>query len=113
MAPHFPSPGQVPLGKRNQEVGQTVQTTKLLTLLGNLSEGKHSQSANPFIGVLECVDNIRNHTLDRLDELHWKSMKSTGGPTKQMTKSLALLEHPHHGCLFLWGLVITARKKVT
>ena len=82
-------------------MSQTVQMTKSLTLLGNFSEGKHSKRANIFISVFECVNNIRNHTLDHLDEFHWKNMKSTGRPTEQMTKSLALLERPLHDCSFL------------
>lgn len=87
--------------------------TNSLTLLGNLSEGKQSQTANPSISVLECVKNVRNHNLDHLDEFCWKNMKSTGEPTKQMTKSLALLGRPLYDCSFFYGLVITARKKVT
>ena len=90
----------------------TVQMTKSLTLLGNFSEGRHSIKANPFIGILQRVNNKRNQTLDRLDKFHWKNMKSPDGLCEQMTKSLALLERPLYNYLSLWGLVIVARKKV-
>ena len=82
-------------------MGLTVQMTKSLTLFGNLSEGKHSKTASPGIGVLECVNNIRNHALNNLDKFHWKDIKSTGGPTEQMKKSLTLLDRPIHDCPFL------------
>jgi len=74
--------------------------TKSLTLLGNFSEGKNSNSANRFIGVLECVNNIWNHTLDRLDEFHWKKYEINSWTNQQTTKSLALLERPLHDCSF-------------
>jgi hypothetical protein len=69
--------------EKKQEVSRTVKMTKSLTLLGNLSEGKHSKSTNLSICVLECFNNIRNHTLDRLDEFHWKNIKSIAGPTSR------------------------------
>jgi len=41
---------------------------KSLTLLGNFAKGLYSKNANPKVGVLECIDDVRHHTLNRLDE---------------------------------------------
>ena len=98
--------------KINWEMSLTVQMTKSLTLLGKVSKGTHSRRANPFISILERINHKRNQTLDRLDKFHWKNMKSTGGPTKQLTKSLALLERPLYDRLSLYEPVIAARKKL-
>jgi len=47
-----------------------MQITKSLTLLGNFAKGLYSRSANPQVGVLQCIDDVRHHALNHLDEFH-------------------------------------------
>jgi len=53
-------------------VGLTVEMSKSLTLLGKFAEGSHSRTANPFIGVLEQINNMRDRALNCLDKFRWR-----------------------------------------
>jgi len=47
-----------------------MQMMKSLTLLGNFAKNLYSRNANPkvCILVLQCIDDVRHYTLNRLDE---------------------------------------------
>ena len=66
-----------------------MQMMKSLTLLGNFTKGPHSKNANQKVGVLQCIDDVRHHALNHLDEFRWK--KEIKRWTMQMTISLTLL----------------------
>jgi len=62
---------------------------KSLTLLGNVAKGLYSKRVNPKVGVLvpQCIDDVRHHTLNRLDEFRWnKEVKRwTNGRDDEIT----------------------------
>jgi len=62
---------------------------KSLTLLGNFAKDLYSTKANLKVGVLQCIDDVRHHALNHLDEFRWK--KEIKRWTMQMMKSLTPL----------------------
>jgi len=65
--------------------------TKSLTLLGNFAKDLYSRNANLEVGVLQCIDDVRHHALNHLDEFRWKEEIKRW--TMQVMESLTLLEN--------------------